>query len=29
MVREVIEEVGASLLFLLPYSLEFSPMENF
>ena len=29
MVREVIKEVGASLLFLLPYSLEFSPIENF
>lgn len=29
MVREVIEEVGASLWFLPPYSPEFSPIENF
>ncbi len=29
MVREVIEEVGASLLFLPPDSPEFSPIENF
>ncbi|MDE5092793.1 transposase [Trichodesmium erythraeum] len=28
-VIEIIEEVGASLLFLSPYSPEFSPIENF
>jgi transposase len=29
MVREVIEEAGASLMYLPPYSPEFSPIENF
>lgn len=29
MVREVIEEAGASLIYLPPYSPEFSPIENF
>ena len=29
MVREVIEQAGASLIYLPPYSPEFSPIENF
>jgi transposase len=29
MVREAIEEAGASLIYLPPYSPEFSPIENF
>ncbi|ACB53199.1 transposase [Crocosphaera subtropica ATCC 51142] len=28
-VREAIEEAGASLMYLPPYSPEFSPIENF
>ncbi len=29
MVREVIEKAGANLIYLSPYSPEFSPIENF
>lgn len=29
MVREVIEKAGAKLIYLSPYSPEFSPIENF
>ena len=29
MVREAIEQVGAKLIYLSPYSPEFSPIENF
>jgi len=29
MVRELIEQAGASLIYLPPYSPEFSPIENF
>ena len=29
MVREMIENAGATLLYLSPYSPEFSPIENF
>jgi transposase len=29
MVREFIEEAGAKLIYLSPYSPEFSPIENF
>lgn len=29
MVRELIEKAGAKLIYLSPYSPEFSPIENF